>query len=153
METGWGPDSRTAPDWLQCPNRQPWPRVGWWSPVDVVFYGPFEQAAGGGFEAAENSFLELVGHRLKQTSLTDVDRRLSAVEELPARIVVGADEQAPATRTHVRLAIDNLSARVVEIRPAYISKASSAEKRFGVLPDEQRRKIVHDTAARVYGLD
>jgi hypothetical protein len=106
METGWGLDSRTAPDWLQCPNRQPWPRVGWWSPVDVVFYGPFEQAAGGGFEAAENSFLELVGHRLKQTSLTDVDRRLSAVEELPARIVVGADEQAPATRTHVRLAID-----------------------------------------------
>jgi predicted TIM-barrel fold metal-dependent hydrolase len=26
-------------------------------------------------------------------------------------------------------------------------------KRFGALPDEQRRKIVHDTAARVYGLD
>jgi predicted TIM-barrel fold metal-dependent hydrolase len=27
------------------------------------------------------------------------------------------------------------------------------EKRFGTLPDEQRRKIVHDTAARVYGLN
>jgi len=26
-------------------------------------------------------------------------------------------------------------------------------KRFGSLPDEQRRKIVHDTAAQVYGLD
>jgi len=26
-------------------------------------------------------------------------------------------------------------------------------KRFGSLPDEQRRKIVHDTAARVHGLD
>jgi uncharacterized membrane protein YccC len=47
--------------------------------------------------------------------------------KLPARIVVGADEQAPATRTQVRLAMDNLAARVVEIRPAYIGKASSAE--------------------------
>jgi len=26
-------------------------------------------------------------------------------------------------------------------------------KRFGQLPEEQRQKIVHDTAARVYGLD
>jgi uncharacterized membrane protein YccC len=45
---------------------------------------------------------------------------------LPARIA-GADEQAPATRTQVRMAMDNLSARVVEIRPKYIGKASSAE--------------------------
>jgi hypothetical protein len=47
--------------------------------------------------------------------------------KLPARIVAGADEQAPATRTQMRLAMDNLSARVVEIRPAYIGIASSAE--------------------------
>jgi uncharacterized membrane protein YccC len=47
--------------------------------------------------------------------------------KLPARIVAGADEQAPATRTHLHLAMDNLAARVVEIRPAYIGKASSAE--------------------------
>jgi uncharacterized membrane protein YccC len=46
---------------------------------------------------------------------------------LPARIVVGADEQAAATRTHVRLAMDNLAARVVAIRPAYIGKTSPAE--------------------------
>ncbi|MFZ0659309.1 MAG: FUSC family protein [Candidatus Binataceae bacterium] len=46
---------------------------------------------------------------------------------LPARIAVGADEQAPATRANVRLAMDNLAARVVEIRPAYIGKVSSAE--------------------------
>ena len=26
-------------------------------------------------------------------------------------------------------------------------------KRFGNLPEEQRRKIIHDTAARVYGLE
>jgi len=32
-------------------------RLGWWSPVDLVFCGPLEQPAGGGFEAAENSFL------------------------------------------------------------------------------------------------
>jgi hypothetical protein len=46
---------------------------------------------------------------------------------LPARIATGADEQAPDTRTRVRLAMDNLAARVVEIRPAYIGQASSAE--------------------------
>ena len=46
---------------------------------------------------------------------------------LPARIVAGADEQAPATQTLVRQAMDNLSARVIEIRPAYIGKRSSAE--------------------------
>ena len=39
-----------------------------------------------------------------------------------ARIVVGTEEQAPATQSHVRLAMDNLAARVVEIRPAYIGK-------------------------------
>ena len=49
------------------------------------------------------------------------------VRNLPARIATGADEQAPDTRTHLRLAIDNLSARVVEIRPAYIGKSSPAE--------------------------
>ncbi len=47
--------------------------------------------------------------------------------KLPARIVAGADEQAPDTRTHVRLAMDNLAARVIQIRPAYIGKASPAE--------------------------
>jgi len=47
--------------------------------------------------------------------------------KLPARIVAGADEQAPDTRARVRLAMDNLAARVVEVRPAYIGKASSAE--------------------------
>ncbi len=46
---------------------------------------------------------------------------------LPARIAEGADEQAPATRTHLRLAMDSLAARVMEIRPAYIGKASPAE--------------------------
>ncbi|MGC1397813.1 FUSC family protein, partial [Candidatus Binatus sp.] len=46
---------------------------------------------------------------------------------LPARIATGADEQASDTRTHLRQAMDTLAARVIEIRPAYIGKASSAE--------------------------
>jgi multidrug resistance protein MdtO len=46
---------------------------------------------------------------------------------LPAHIVTGADELAPDTRTRVRLAMDNLAARVIQVRPAYIGKASSAE--------------------------
>ena len=46
---------------------------------------------------------------------------------LPARVVAGANEMTPAARTRVRLAMDALAARVVEIRPAYIGKASSKE--------------------------
>jgi uncharacterized membrane protein YccC len=46
---------------------------------------------------------------------------------LPERIVTGADEQTPVTLTHLRLAMDHLTARVVEIRPAYIDKSSPAE--------------------------
>ena len=47
--------------------------------------------------------------------------------KLGAHIIAGADELAPATRTQVRLAMDTLAARVIEIRPAYIGKASPAE--------------------------
>jgi uncharacterized membrane protein YccC len=48
-------------------------------------------------------------------------------QKLPAHIAAGAEELALATRTQVRLAMDTLAARVIEIRPAYIGKASSAE--------------------------
>jgi uncharacterized membrane protein YccC len=47
--------------------------------------------------------------------------------KLPAHITAGAEELAPSTRRQVRLAMDTLEARVVEIRPAYIGKASPAE--------------------------
>ena len=47
--------------------------------------------------------------------------------KLPARVVTGADEQTPAAQAHVRLAMDHLAARVIQIRPAYIGKASAAE--------------------------
>jgi uncharacterized membrane protein YccC len=46
---------------------------------------------------------------------------------LPARIVAGADELTPAVVTRMRVAMDTLAARVVEIRPAYISTSSPAE--------------------------
>ena len=63
-----------------------------------------------------------------QTAVNAIAAALDEISHnLPARIVAGADEQAPATRTHVRLAMDNLAARVIEIRPAYIGKASPAE--------------------------
>ena len=52
--------------------------------MEAIFCGPLEQAAGGGFRAAENSFLESVGHGLKQKSLTDMRRRFGAVERPPA---------------------------------------------------------------------
>jgi uncharacterized membrane protein YccC len=60
-----------------------------------------------------------------------VDAIAAALEEishkLAARIIAGADELAPDTQRRVRLAMDSLSARVVEVRPAYIGKASPAE--------------------------
>jgi hypothetical protein len=49
-------------------------RLGWWSPVDVVFRGPLEQAAGGGFKAAKNSFLQPVGNCFEAKSVTDANR-------------------------------------------------------------------------------
>ena len=61
---------------------------------DLVFRGPLEQAAGGGFKAAKNSFLQPVGNGLKQKSLTDVDWRFGAVEQPPALFEGGEDEPA-----------------------------------------------------------
>ena len=56
--------------------------------------------------------------------------------KLPARIAGGRDEQAPATRTYLQWTMDNLAARVIQIRPAYIGKASSAEiEHFAVFID------------------
>ena len=63
-----------------------------------------------------------------QTAVNAIAAALDEIShKLPARIAVGADEQAPATRTQVRVAMENLSARVIEIRPAYIGKVSSVE--------------------------
>jgi hypothetical protein len=47
--------------------------------------------------------------------------------ELPTHIAVGADQPPPASRTRARTAMDALSARIIQVRPAYIGKASSAE--------------------------
>lgn len=63
-----------------------------------------------------------------QTAVNAIAAALDEISHnLPARIVAGADDLAPATQTHLRLAMDNLAARVVEIRPAYIGKSSPAE--------------------------
>ncbi|MGA9725325.1 MAG: FUSC family protein [Candidatus Binatus sp.] len=47
--------------------------------------------------------------------------------ELPTHIAVGADQTPPASRLRAGKAMDALSARVIQIRPAYIGTASSAE--------------------------
>ena len=63
-----------------------------------------------------------------QTAVNAIAAALDEISHnLPARIVAGTDDQALATRTQVRVAMDNLNARVIQIRPAYIGKASSAE--------------------------
>ena len=47
--------------------------------------------------------------------------------ELPTYIAVGVDQPPPASRTRARAAMDALAARIIQVRPAYIGKASSAE--------------------------
>jgi hypothetical protein len=62
-----------------------------------------EQAAGGGSEAAENSFLEPIGDGLKQKSPADVDRRFGAVEHPPA-LFEGGELEPAGLREFVRQA-------------------------------------------------
>jgi uncharacterized membrane protein YccC len=47
--------------------------------------------------------------------------------ELPTHIGVGVDEPSPVSRTRARSAMDHYAARIIQVRPAYISKASSPE--------------------------
>jgi hypothetical protein len=47
--------------------------------------------------------------------------------EWPTHISVGVDKQPPASRTRARSAMDALSTRITQVRPAYIGKASTAE--------------------------
>ena len=47
--------------------------------------------------------------------------------EMRTHLVVGADQTPPASRTRARTMLDNLSARIIQVRPTYIGKASSAE--------------------------
>ena len=78
---------------------------------------------------------ENLPREIRTTVQGEIQRAVEAIaaalgeisRNLPACIATGADEQAPDTRTRVRLAMDNLAARVIEIRPAYIGKVSSAE--------------------------
>ena len=47
--------------------------------------------------------------------------------ELPTYIAVGNDKSPPPLRMRARSAMDALAARVIQVRPAFIGKASSAE--------------------------
>ena len=47
--------------------------------------------------------------------------------EMRTHLVVGADQTPPASRTRARTMLDSLSARIIQVRPTYIGKASSAE--------------------------
>jgi uncharacterized membrane protein YccC len=47
--------------------------------------------------------------------------------ELTARLAGGVDEHPLASRTRLHVAMETLAARVIQIRPAYIGKASPAE--------------------------
>jgi len=49
---------------------------------------------------------------------------------LPARVVAGTDEQALATRTNVRLAMDNLSARVLRSDQHTSAKPVRGNRKF-----------------------
>jgi len=78
---------------------------------------------------------EILPREIRTMVTGEIERAVNAIaaaldeisHNLPARIVAGADEQAPATRTQIRLTMDSLAARVIEIRPAYIDTSSPAE--------------------------
>jgi uncharacterized membrane protein YccC len=78
---------------------------------------------------------EILPREIRTMVLGEIQRAVNAIaaaldeisHNLPARIVTGADEQSPATRTQLRLTMDNLNERVIEVRSAYIGKSSPAE--------------------------
>jgi uncharacterized membrane protein YccC len=82
------------------------------------------------FAARENVPREIRAMARPQIQTT-VDAIAAALDEiageLPTHISVGPDTAPPPSRARARSAMDNLSARVIQIRPAYIGKASSAE--------------------------
>ncbi len=47
--------------------------------------------------------------------------------ELPTHVAVGVDKTPPASRVRARTMLDALTAGILQVRPAYIGKASSAE--------------------------
>jgi uncharacterized membrane protein YccC len=64
--------------------------------------------------------------------------------ELPTDIAVGADTPPPASRIRARSAMDALSARVIQVRPAYIGTASSAEiENFATVTDSLAALTAH----------
>jgi uncharacterized membrane protein YccC len=55
--------------------------------------------------------------------------------ELPTRIAVGVDQPPPTSRLRVRSAMDDLNARVIQIRPAYIGTSSAEIENFATFKD------------------
>ena len=79
--------------------------------------------------------LQNVPHEIRAMARPEVQATVDAIaavldeiaRELPTYVAVGVDNPPPASRVHARSAMDALSARVIQIRPAYIGKASSGE--------------------------
>ena len=82
------------------------------------------------FAARENVPREIRAMARPQIQAT-VDAIAAALDEiageLPTHIFVGPDTPPPPSRARARSAMDILGARIIQIRPAYIGKASSAE--------------------------
>jgi hypothetical protein len=79
--------------------------------------------------------LQNVPHEIRAMARPEVQATVEAIaavldeiaRELPTYVAVGVDNPPPASRVRARSAMDALSARVIQIRPAYIGKASSGE--------------------------
>ena len=82
------------------------------------------------FTAREN-----VQHELRPMVRPELQATVEAIAqvldeiacELPTHIAVGVDKPPPASRARVRLAMDALTRRIVQVRPTYIGTASPAE--------------------------
>jgi hypothetical protein len=80
--------------------------------------------------ACENAPREIL--LMVQPELQAIVEAIAAVldeitHEFLVAIPVGMDKPPPASRTRARSAIDTLSARIVQVRPAYIGRVSSTE--------------------------
>lgn len=63
-----------------------------------------------------------------QTAVDAIAAALDEIaREMPTHIAVGVDTPPPLSRVRARSAMDLLSIRIIQVRPAYISTASSAE--------------------------
>ncbi|MBV8772285.1 MAG: FUSC family protein [Deltaproteobacteria bacterium] len=81
--------------------------------------------------SARENLLQAIPTILRSEVQSAIDAIAAALDEIaremPTHIAVGVDKPPPVFRVRARSAMDLVSIRIIQVRPAYISAASSAE--------------------------